>query len=857
MMGPMTKVICDPSSALRLLAFCWLALTGISQAATVRAYVQPDKARPNQIVTYVITIQDGSVQSVPELRLPLQIVQRTNVSPAQQMSLDSTGRRSVSTQLSWGVAASEPGEFVIPSQILSIDGQEVSTNEVKLVVEAGSSLGGPGNGEDANQPILQIELGKKEIYQGEVMPLICSLYVPRQTQIRRLGLIDIVKSDFAIARFPQQSDQTMTVIDGVGYIVLTFRSTLSSLRTGDLKVGPASLEMLVEVPVEGGPQIDRRMPPGFGFFGVQTEPRKVVVKSPQVSLKVLPLPTEGKPASFSGAVGDFALSATATPTELTVGDPVAVELLVEGTGNFDALTTPALTLPSGWKTYPPKRYNVEGQLDQNQVPTLERKVGYSQVFIPEAVHTALPPFEMSYFSSSKKQYVTLRTEAIPLNMKPAAPTATTEATTGTAGATAPVPPPVLDPQPDITDIVIKPSPQSRWLAPTSTLLIRSSSFWTLQALPVGLVLLASILAITHQRRQARMAGRAGEIRAAWAAFEGGQSSDAEFLRQAAQFIHVAEAGHPVEDPGLKAILSRYETSNFTGTGAAPLPATERRQITEALGRLFRQAIAKVSLLALMGLLACSSIQAQTATPASTSPDDTYGEALAEMDKGNFARAQYLAESLVKKKPPQLSPEVFQLIGHARYRQDDLGRAVLWYQRASLFDPRGPELRQNLLHLHERLRFLSFGVKSPLAEWSLWLTPNEWAVLASVGFWLVAFAILWRILAGRRAVTGAVTLSVLGLLLFLPAASMAAIRPEGVQRVHDISIVTVPEVKAYTAATVTAGTVMDLPPGSQVRVLEKRGTWTYVEIPSTTETLRGWVEGGALTPLWIWDEALVP
>ena len=66
-----------------------------------------------------------------------------------------------------------------------------------------------------------------------------------------------------------------------------------------------------------------------------------------------------------------------------------------------------------------------------------------------------------------------------------------------------------------------------------------------------------------------------------------------------------------------------------------------------------------------------------------------------------------------------------------------------------------------------------------------------------------------------------------------------------------------DVRAYTAATTTAGTVMDLPPGSQVRVLEKRGAWTYVEIPSRPENLRGWVENRVLIPYWPWDSSLIP
>ncbi|HCN29534.1 MAG TPA: hypothetical protein DIT64_12440 [Verrucomicrobiales bacterium] len=827
-----------------------------ARAQQVRAYVEPAIVKPNQITTFIIAVQDGQINSFNnQLRLPLQIQQTSVASTSQQFSIVN-GRQSSSIRLSWGVMPVEPGEFVIPSQDLVVNGQTVSTNEVKLIVEQGGPPPGAGGAHDELEPILQIEPGRKEIYQGEVMQLNCSLYMPRQTQLRRLGLVEIEKSDFAIARFPQQSDQTMTSINGVGYYVLTFRSTLSSLRTGDLKIGPASMEVLVEVPVERGAR-QNIFPPGFPqpFFNVQTEPRKLTVKSQTVTLKVLPLPEEGRPANFSGAVGDFTLSATATPTTLTVGDPVAVDLVISGSGNFDALTEPQMQSNGGWKPYPAKRYSIEGNLDQNQTPTLERKIGFSQVFIPEAVHDEVPPFEISFFNSEKRQYITLRTEPIPLAMTPAPVTAATESAQG-ASAIAPLPIPAADPQPDITDIVIQPRPQARWLAPTAVLWLQSRAFWTAQAAPVGMLAFAVVLAWVRRRKEALQAGRAGEIRKAWRSLESArQLPDSGFLHQAAQFIQVAHGLHDVRDPELKKILDRWQNGNFAATPAPPLTSSERAGMFESLVRLLRASLAKTAVLLFLIL----SMRAAAAVEAAgeESPDSVYQAAIAELEQGNFSKAQYLAESLTKKDPPVLGADLFELIGHARYRQEDPGRAALWYQRARLIDARSPELRQNLRHLHEQHRFLTFGESSTLSEWSLWLTLNEWLVLASVGLWLVMLPLAWRVLSGRRTQTWPVTVSVLGLILLVPAGAFAALRPQSALRVADISIITPRDVRAYTAATTTAGTVMDLPPGSQVRVLEKRGAWTYVEIPSRPENLRGWVENRVLIPYWPWDSSLIP
>lgn len=832
---------------LLLLVLSLAAASGL-RAEAISARVVPGTARPNQVVSYVIEVRDGQIESFNnQLRLPLQIQQTSVASTSTQVSIVN-GQRSTSVRLSWGIMPLEPGEFVIPAQELAVGGRTLVTNEVKLTVEQG---GAPVTaGDDALQPILQIEPGRKEIYQGEVMQLNCSLYVPRQLQLRRLGLVEIEKSDFAIARFPQQSDQTMTTIDGVGYYVLTFRSTLSSLRTGELKVGPATMEILVDVPIENAGR-PGNFPPGFppGFFNVPTEPRKLTVKSQAVTLKVLALPAEGRPENFSGAVGEFIITANATPTTLTVGDPLAVDLVVSGSGNFDALTEPRLLEQGGWKAYPSKRYAIEGNLDQNQTPTLERKIGFSQVFIPEAVHRELPPFEINFFNPGTRQYVTLRTEAIPLAMTPAPAVAPTESAQG-AVTVETTPPPVADPQPELADIVIRPRPAPRWLAPTGTLLLQNRLFWSVQAAPVSLLAIAFVAAWVRRRRETQEFGRAGELRRAWAPLEAASRlPDADFLHHAAQFLHVAQGLDRVVDPDLRHLIERYQSLNFAPHPEAPLDKAERSRLLGRLRRLFQKSLARSALLLL--LLATASLAA-----AEESPDAVYREAVALLEKGDFGRAQYLAEGLTKREPAVLGADLFELIGHARYRQEDPGRAALWYQRAQLLDGRAPELRQNLRHLFEQYRYLSFGDSSTLAGWSLKLTLNEWLLLAAAGLWLTLLPLTWRVIS-RRPASWPLSLAACGLALLLPSAAFAALRPVSAERVDELHIVTAPDIRAYTAATTTSGTVIDLPPGSQVRLLEKRGAWIYAEVPSRPENLRGWVENRALTPLWPWQSSLIP
>lgn len=858
-----------------LLAGCLLlGSQGRAQAqAEMRASLEPAAAKVGRPIAYIITIQNGNVdgRSLPAFdNLPPQLQFQGGPQVSQQIQAGPSGVVR-NTRLQWQLTATSPGTFTVPPQTLLLDGQQVQTEALTVTVEDYTEAEKTAMAE-APKPLLQLQLGKKEFYQGELVPVYCSFILPRNYGVRRFGLIDIPKSDFAIARFPQQGEQSMDVIGDEGYYNFTFRSTLSALRSGTFKIGPASMNPELEVPVDD-PRAGMNLPPGFarnfprGFMMGMTEPRQIHVESPPVSVTVLPLPTEGRPANFSGAVGDFVLTAKATPAKLTVGDPIAVDLVIEGSGNFDALTEPVLSSADGWKSYPAKRYNLEGQITQNEVATLERKIGYTQVFMPEAVHKELPSFELSFFSPTKKQYVTLKTPPVPLEMTPAAPLPG-QAGSGLAGEVGPPaaepPPQAPAPQASLTDIVIRPPQTARWVQPAGLLLLGSRTFWAAQAVPVALLLLAGVLALLRRRRLARSTGRAGELRSAWKNLQGSLSaSDAEFLRGGARFIHAVQGDTPVQDQDLRQLLNRYETGLFTAEGKLqPLPKDERHRMQRALGSLFSHALSRASVMLLLAGMLLLPGQGMAQTAAQETPDAVYQSAREQMEKGDYARAQYLGESLLKRNPPAVSPALFQLLGDARYRQKDEGRAALWYQRALLVGRGSPELKQNLEFLHKKLGFVTFQPETPLAAWSLYLTLDQWTLLAAGGGWVFLLAVAWRIWVGRRGAAAAVLFSVLGLVVALPSAVMAQVRPTVAERVEEISVVILPDIAARTGAAELAGSVMDLPPGSQVRVLEERGPWRYVELPLRLDTpgqverLRGWVPAVAITPLWPWEQNLL-
>lgn len=238
--------------------------------------------------------------------------------------------------------------------------------------------------------------------------------------------------------------------------------------------------------------------------------------------------------------------------------------------------------------------------------------------------------------------------------------------------------------------------------------------------------------------------------------------------------------------------------------------------------------------------------------AASAPEERYNEVRTTFEKGDFSRAQHLGESLLQ--DGHLSPELFQLLGHIRYRQGDLGRAALWYGRASLFPPPVPEVRQNIAHIHDRTGNLRFPANGLRDQFTARLSRTQWAHVAITAGWIFAFAVALFYLHIRSFALR--TLLMLVRVIAIGIATVAALGwywHPSYESVGRLSVVTVPNAKAYTAATVTSGSVVALPPGSEIRKLEERGAWCYVEIPTEGEFRRGWVQSEVLTPFWPFEK----
>ncbi|MCU0727515.1 MAG: hypothetical protein MUE73_17290, partial [Planctomycetes bacterium] len=125
--------------------------------------------------------------------------------------------------------------------------------------------------------------------------------------------------------------------------------------------------------------------------------------------RVEPLPAQGRPAGFTGAVGRYAIAATASPVDVNAFDPVEVAVTVTGDGLLDRLSLPR------YSDFPEiaRDFEIDADADPGKVEGGEKR--FRVVFRPRsAAVTALPALPFPYYDPAAKRYEVARSAPIPL-----------------------------------------------------------------------------------------------------------------------------------------------------------------------------------------------------------------------------------------------------------------------------------------------------------------------------------------------------------------------------------------------------------------------------------------------------------
>lgn len=383
----------------------------------VEAGFSAEQTLVGQPIQLEVAVTDAT--KVEPIQLPdIEGLKYEELEPASRTTLDvQRGVRRQTITYRFNIVPTKSGVFTIPPISISVDGRQYSTEEHTLTVPAS----GP-------PVIVEIIASKASAFVGEPISLTLRILIKPYREPRlnvtldegdMWGMVDLQESAWgefeSILQGMSARDQRPTgrpqvrALDATTnetYYAYELRKTLWPRSTGVLDPGEISVVMTYPTRLER--TIARLVLAGSRVIKTRAE-------APAVEIR--PIPTEGRPPEFRGAVGQFTISASAKPIDVAVGEPVTLTLSIadrtQNGSDLASLAPPPLTEDLAL------RQDFRMPNDPLAGDIGHRSKVFRQTIRPlrETV-TAIPPVRFAYFDPEREAFVTLATEPIALRVRP-------------------------------------------------------------------------------------------------------------------------------------------------------------------------------------------------------------------------------------------------------------------------------------------------------------------------------------------------------------------------------------------------------------------------------------------------------
>jgi hypothetical protein len=275
---------------------------------------------------------------------------------------------------------------------------------------------------------VHLAIPTRSIYVGESVPVEIDVGIRPGIVTSLNGLPTLQGSDFTFNNLSRQPERREQTIEGSTFVVLTWHSALAAVKPGEFSL---SAEMPLTVKVSSLSAADRAVAARLAWPLLQSlysgiAPKDITIASSASRLKVLPLPTQGQPANFSGAVGDFQVSSDTSPASVAAGEPLTLRLRISGEGNFDRVDSTMFDHLDRWKTYPAK----SSFTPSDAVGYQGEKVFEQPLIAAQPGEQSIPGLEFNYFNPNTRRYERAQTPPLKVTIATSLASASLDALTG-------------------------------------------------------------------------------------------------------------------------------------------------------------------------------------------------------------------------------------------------------------------------------------------------------------------------------------------------------------------------------------------------------------------------------------------
>jgi hypothetical protein len=403
------------------------AAPGEDEPVTVRAEVSADRTYIGDPVLLRIVVDGSSAPQPPVLpEMPGLVAEFLGGHDASSHSVFIVnGRRTEQSSrryiFQYRLTPTRGGVLKVPAIGVVVGGRTLTT--APLTVAALE----PRQTDDFR---LTLSLAKKEAYVGEPVRATITWFISKNVRNHSFtlptgGAIDVYAapdprpaggaggqdSPYVEVPFPEGAAvgvKGMAEVDGRTFLTLTIERILVPREAGTATVGPARAAFDAVVGQRRASFFDSP-------FDDRAITERTVIASEAATLTVKALPAEGRPADFTGLVGSYSVEASASPTSVSVGDPITLTVTVRGPDPMGLVQPLApsqqrdLAAAFKWpsETVFPRTGPGTAQFTYTIRPRSDRV-------------TEIPPVRVPYFDTAAREYRVAASGAIPLTVRPAA-----------------------------------------------------------------------------------------------------------------------------------------------------------------------------------------------------------------------------------------------------------------------------------------------------------------------------------------------------------------------------------------------------------------------------------------------------